>query len=426
MEPPTGYNWPTTIENGSISGNTITSDVVNESNTDENGIMTVTVTCVEATIAVTGMTLDPPTSLTVAANSHDSIRATIEPPNATNKTINWSSSKPTVATVTSSTTSGQNATVTWKKAGSCTITATADGDASKSATCTVTCEEARVTNISLTPPSSSLELDANGTTTISATVSPSYATNQAIYWESSDTSVATVTTHTMSGNNATITWQGPGTCDITAKADNGRISKKCSVKCNAATVAVTGITLTPTTLNIDANGSTTITATIEPPNATTTSINWKTSNASVAKVTSYTVIAGGEKATVTWQGAGECTITATAAGNTSKTATCPVTCASPANNYYIGRSNKEVFTLDDLDQYVAEKPSEITLPGGDNSTTWAVWIYPEAWGKPTKAVSNHSMMDEISSFIYEELTIPEGYIGCYSLPGEDDTYTLEW
>lgn len=98
----------------------------------------------------------------------------------------------------------------------------------------------------------------------------------------------------------------------------------------------------------------------------------------------------------------------------------------PSNNYYIGRSNKEVFTLDDLDQYVAEKPSEITLPGGDNSSTWAVWIYPESWGKPTKAVSNHSMMDEISSFIYEELTIPEGYIGCYSLPGDDDTYTLEW
>lgn len=96
------------------------------------------------------------------------------------------------------------------------------------------------------------------------------------------------------------------------------------------------------------------------------------------------------------------------------------------NNYYIGRTNKVVFTLDDLDQYVAERPNEITLPGGDNSSTWAVWIYPESWGKPTKAVSNHSMMDEISSFIYEELTIPEGYIGCYSLPGDDDTYTLEW
>ena len=614
MQPPTGYNWPTTIENGSISGNTITSDPVNESNTDENGIMTVTVTCVEvttdvpvaditlnnttpisldangsktitatispsnatnktinwkssntavatvtpsttsgnratvtwagagtctitataagntsktatcsvtckeATIAVTGMTLDPPTSLTVTGGSTASIIATVKPANAANKTINWSSSDTTVATVTTPTTSGNSTTVTWNKAGSCTITATSADNTSISKTCSVTCEEARVTKISLTP-SSSLELDANGTTTISATVSPSYATNQAISWESSDTAVATVTTHTMSGDNATITWQGPGTCNITATADNGRISKKCLVTCksatiavtgmtldppppltvaandtnhiyarvepenatnktinwsssdttvatvtssttsgqyatvtwkkagectitataagntsisrtckvicNAATIAVTGISLTPASISLDANGSKTITATVEPTNASTTSINWKTSNASVAKVTSYTVIAGGEKATVTWQGAGNCTITATAAGNTSKTATCKVNCKSPSNNYYIGRTDKVVFTLDDLDQYVAEKPSEITLPGGDN-TAWAVWIYPESWGKPTKAISDATNEDELASFMYADLTLPEGYTGCYSLPMDDDTYTLEW
>ena len=423
MEPPTGYNWPTTIENGSINGNTITSDPVNESNTDENGIMTVTVTCVEATIAVTGMTIDKST-LTVAANSHGSISATVTPENATNKTINWKTSNASVATVTSSTTSGQNATVTWKKAGSCTITATADGDASKSATCSVTCEEARVTKISLTPSLSSLELDANGTTTISATVSPSYATNQAIYWESSDTSVATVTTHTMSGNNATITWQGPGTCDITAKADNGRISKKCSVTCKSATIAVTGVSLDAAAMSIDAGKSKTIIATVEPSNATNQTINWKTSIDSIATVTPSSTTSG-DSATVIWQGAGNCTITATAAGDTSKTAICRVNCASPSNNYYIGRSNKEVFTLDDLDQYVAERPSEITLPGGDR-TSWAVWIYPESWSKPVKAISNYSNADELASFNYTELTLPEGYTGCWSLPGDDTTYTLEW
>lgn len=96
------------------------------------------------------------------------------------------------------------------------------------------------------------------------------------------------------------------------------------------------------------------------------------------------------------------------------------------NNYYIGRSQKEVFTLSDLDQYVAEKPSEITLPGGD-TTAWAVWIYPESWGKPTKAISNYSNADELASFNYDnELTFPEGYTGCWLLPGDDTTYKLEW
>ncbi len=96
------------------------------------------------------------------------------------------------------------------------------------------------------------------------------------------------------------------------------------------------------------------------------------------------------------------------------------------NNYYIGRSQKEVFTLSDLDQYVAEKPKEITLPGGDN-TSWAVWIYPESWGKPTKAISNLSGWNELSSFTYNtELTFPEGYTGCYALINSDTVYTLTW
>ena len=479
---------------------------------------TCSVTCNAATIAVTGITLDPTTPLTVAGGSTASIIATVEPANAANKTINWSSSDTTVATVTTPTTSGNSTTVTWNKAGSCTITATSADNTSISKTCSVTCEEARVTKISLTPSSSSLELDANGTTTISATVSPSYATNQAIYWESSNTAVATVTTHTMSGDNATITWQGPGTCDITATADNGRISKKCSVTCNSANIAVTDITLNKSSLELDANSygyiratvspgdatdktinwessdasiatvtpssttsgdsaivrwkkagrctitataagntsksatcsvtcnsaniavtgvsldaaamsidagkSKTITATVEPSNATNQTINWSSSNTAVATVTPSSTTSG-NSATVIWQGAGNCTITATAAGDTSKTAICRVNCASPSNNYYIGRSNKVTFTLDDLDQYVAEKPNEITLPGGDTST-WAVWIYPESWGKPTKAISDASNEDELGSFNYEKITLPEGYTGCWSTPGVDDTYTLEW
>lgn len=96
------------------------------------------------------------------------------------------------------------------------------------------------------------------------------------------------------------------------------------------------------------------------------------------------------------------------------------------NNYYIGRSQKEVFTLSDLDQYVAERPNEITLPGGDSKTSWAVWIYPASWGKPTKAISDASNVDELASFNYDELTFPEGYTGCWLLPGIDTTYTLEW
>ena len=140
MSPPNGYSWPTSVNNGTINGNTITSNAVTESNT-VNRKMTVTVTCKASTIAVTNITLNK-SSLSINANGTDTITATVSPTEATSKTINWSSDDPKVATVTASTTSGQPATVTWKKAGTCTITATSAGNSSISKTCSVTCQNA--------------------------------------------------------------------------------------------------------------------------------------------------------------------------------------------------------------------------------------------------------------------------------------------
>ena len=88
--------------------------------------------------AVTGITLDK-SSLTLSANGTGAIKATISPSNATSQGVTWTSDDPSTATVTAVTVSGENATVTWKKAGTVTITAKAVGDDSKKATCTVTC-----------------------------------------------------------------------------------------------------------------------------------------------------------------------------------------------------------------------------------------------------------------------------------------------
>jgi len=91
-----------------------------------------------AEVAVTGITLDK-SALTLSANGTGTIKATIAPSNATSQGVTWTSDDPSTATVTALTVSGENATVTWKKAGTVTITAKAVGDDSKKATCSVTC-----------------------------------------------------------------------------------------------------------------------------------------------------------------------------------------------------------------------------------------------------------------------------------------------
>lgn len=92
------------------------------------------------------------------------------------------------------------------------------------------------------------------------------------------------------------------------------------------------------------------------------------------------------------------------------------------NNCYIGVTKKEVFTEDDLNQYVAERPSTITIPAGQ----WGTWIYPASWGKPISAISNLSQFDEVSAFNYSDLKLPNGYTGMWIELSSETTYTLTW
>ena len=90
-------------------------------------------------VEVMGISLNR-SDVTVPEGTTAMIIATISPSNATNTTVNWTSSNDSIATVTSHTTSGYPANVSFKTTGTVTITATADGNTSKTATCQVTCE----------------------------------------------------------------------------------------------------------------------------------------------------------------------------------------------------------------------------------------------------------------------------------------------
>ncbi len=82
-------------------------------------------------VGVTSVKLDK-TSLTLTEGESETLTATVEPANATDKTVKWTTSDGGVATV------DQNGTVTATAGGTATITAAA-GD--KSATCVVTVNE---------------------------------------------------------------------------------------------------------------------------------------------------------------------------------------------------------------------------------------------------------------------------------------------
>ena len=194
---------------------------------------------------------------------------------------------------------------------------------SNAATLTVNAATVSVTGVSL--DKITLELFTDGSETLTATVEPGNATNKALTWSTSDNTVATV------DENGTVTAVGAGEATITVTTEDGRKTATCIV---TVTVPVTGVKLNKETLELFTDGSETLTATVEPGNATNKNVTWSSSVETIATVDN--------NGTVTAVGAGEATITATAGGIT---ATCVVHVRKPATVEASGSTNLS-FTTD--------------------------------------------------------------------------------
>ena len=205
----------------------------------------------------------------------------------------------------------------------CVVSNSAGSVTSNAVTLTVNAATVSVTGVTLEP--TSLSLFTGDTAPLTATVQPSDATNQNVTWKSSNTEVATVDA------NGKVTAVGEGNATITVTTVDGSKTATCIV---TVTVPVTGVKLNKETLELFTDGSETLTATVEPGNATNKNVTWSSSDETIATVDN--------NGTVTAVGAGKATITATAGGIT---ATCVVHVRKPATVEASGSTNLS-FTTD--------------------------------------------------------------------------------
>ncbi|AQG81027.1 hypothetical protein AWR27_17890 [Spirosoma montaniterrae] len=163
-------------------------------------------------VPVTGVTINP-TNLTVVLGRTSSATATVQPGNATNQGVTWSSNNTGVATV------GSDGTITGVAEGSAVVTVTtAEGNFSQAVNVTVV--RRAVTGISVSPTSLTVRVGRTGS--LSATVQPTDATNANITWSSSNTSVATVA-------NGVVTGVTEGTATITVTTADGNFQQSVNV-----------------------------------------------------------------------------------------------------------------------------------------------------------------------------------------------------
>ena len=165
------------------------------------------------------------TSLVIYNGHSATITAKVKPSDASNTSITWASSNPSVATVSSS------GKVTGKAKGAATITVTANDGSGVKATCEMEIKQ-YVTSITLYDTSLSLWVGENSTIRVKS-VLPDNANDKTYTWTSSDNSVATV------DSNGMVTAKAKGKANIKATANDGsNISATCSVQVDVMPDAV--------------------------------------------------------------------------------------------------------------------------------------------------------------------------------------------
>ncbi len=251
-------------------------------------------------VPVASVTVTPSTK-TLSVGEETQLAVSVKPDNAGDKTVTWSSSDATIATVDA------EGNVTAVKAGSCKIIATANDGSKVAGECALTVENVLPTSITMSTTLGFTLGDA--AQTLTPTIAPTNATVKTVSWKSSDEAVATV-------SNGVVTPVGEGNCTITATADgDNTVTAECQVSVVASTINVTDVTLDETA-TVYLGQTTTLVATVTPNDATNKAVTWSSSDETVATVDANGVVTGVKLGTAT------ITVT-TVDGN--KTATCDVT-----------------------------------------------------------------------------------------------------
>lgn len=285
-------------------------------------------TTTPADVKVSRITLSASTGLALTKGQTQKLTATVAPANATNKTVTWKTSDKNVAMVS------ENGLVTAVGGGDATITCIAQDGSGVKATCKVTVT-VPVSGIQLSQTSAALTV--GDTLTLTKTIYPSDATNQAVTWTSSSDAVASV------DSNGKITAKTAGSAVITCKSvsDNSVVGI-CNVTVKAkvqtpSEIKVNKITLNKTTASVTKGKTLQLTATVTPSNATKKEVKWSTSNKNVAMVS--------PSGLVTTKSAGTAIITCTAQDGSNVKATCKITVKNPVVKVTKVTLNKTTATL---------------------------------------------------------------------------------
>ncbi|MBR4504751.1 MAG: Ig-like domain-containing protein [Candidatus Methanomethylophilaceae archaeon] len=263
-----------TVSSGRISGISPGTAIITAVTSDGGFEAECKVTVDDGEVHVESVSIDKSAG-TIKIGETLALRAIITPSDATNRTVFWSSSAPSVASVS-------GGVVTGLSEGVAIITVTAqDGGATDS--CQISVQRVPVTAISISEEEASVAIGYE--CSLGVDIIPSDASDKRIEWSTSDPSVATV-------SNGVVKAVSPGTAIITATSVDGGFSDQCVVTVVKSAIHVAGVTLDRTSASIMVGEETALKVTVTPSDADNKVIIWKSVDPSVANVGQDGIVKG--------------------------------------------------------------------------------------------------------------------------------------
>ena len=286
---------------------------------------TCTLTAVPATVLATSITLDV-TEAELGIGRTLQLTATILPEDVSTHGVTWSSSNDAVAIV------NEMGLVTALAEGETVITAATVDGTELTATCTMTVVPVKAERIELNYTEDTV-LKLGETLQFTATITPDDATDKTVTWSTSDENVATV------DEEGLVTAVGIGEAIITATtADGTELSASCTI--TVEPILAESITLDITKADMVEEDVLQLTATVLPDETTVKTVEWSTSDETVATVD--------EQGLVTAVAPGTVIITVSTTDGSDLSATCTITVSPKVGIFHVNATNGEgqIFTLD--------------------------------------------------------------------------------
>ncbi|QUC67254.1 Ig-like domain-containing protein [Aristaeella hokkaidonensis] len=198
------------------------------------------------------------------------------PAEANDKTVTWSTSDTSIATV-------RNGQITGVKAGICTVTCTSNSNPEVSATATVTVSQLVTKIVNVNDPSE-LTLKTGESGQLKWSVQPDDATNKGLTFKSQAPKVATVDA------NGVVTAVGRGVATITATAQDAS-KRQGNIKVTVIQ-PVTGVSMQRDLYYVQRGGASNVRAVVQPKNANNQKVIWSSADDRIASVRSNGTITG--------------------------------------------------------------------------------------------------------------------------------------